>query len=407
MNIVHMLPHFKNDGNGVVYAAVDLACAQSADGYAIACIGSGRGSLTSLLSDCSVASYVVAAPKPRWFGKLRHLSQLFHLLRELHPQVVHAHSVPTAIMAKLLQPLLGYKLVTSVHNGSRLKNILLAVGDRVVCVSDSVAEGMKRLHISQARIRIVRNGPLGSLRRPAGDAATVDIGIEKPAIVTVAALHTHKGIHDLIEAFALARKSIPELSLYILGKGPEKLPLQLQTARLGCKDSIHFEGFVRDPRPYLTRADVFVLPSHREAFGLALAEAREAGCAVVGTDTGGIPEVLEGGRAGIIVPVGDPARLGQVLVTLLSDPHLLEAWRHRAVSNLCWLHISRVSRETTAIYAELLSSSAAGLPWKEAPRLHQPVRHAEHEMRDVPPPEVNGIAASEAANGLAVRQDFG
>jgi glycosyltransferase involved in cell wall biosynthesis len=185
----------------------------------------------------------------------------------------------------------------------------------------------------------------------------LEVGINKPAIVTVAALQTHKGIGDLIEAFALVRKLIPDLSMYILGDGPEKRSLQLLADRLDCRDSIHFEGFVRDPRPYLAQADIFVLPSHREAFGMALAEAREAGCAAIGTNAGGIPEVLEGGRAGIIVPVGRPVDLGVVLARLLVNPTLLRLWQERAASNLSWLRLGRVCDETISAYAEMLNSS--------------------------------------------------
>ena len=304
MKIVHLLPHFGNGGNGVVYAATDLACAQSAAGHSVACIGNRSGPLAELLQDHSVATFIVADSKPTRLDSLPSLPRLFRILKALRPQVVHAHSIPTALMAKLLQPMLRYNLVTSVHNMSGLKNIWLGVGDRVICVSAAIGERMERLCFPGDKIRIVRNGPLESPRRSNVAAGPLQFAINKPAVVTVAALQTHKGLDDLIEAFALAQKSIPDLSLYILGDGPERRSLQMLVDRLDCRDRIHFKGFVTDPRPYLKQADIFVLASHREAFGMALAEAREAGCAAIGTNIGGIPEVLEGGRAGMIVPAG-------------------------------------------------------------------------------------------------------
>jgi glycosyltransferase involved in cell wall biosynthesis len=358
MKIAHLLPHFENGGNGVVYAATDLACAQSAAGHSVACIGNRSGPLAKLLQDYSVATYVVADFKLKSFGNLRSLPRLFQVLKVLRPQVVHAHSIPTALMAKLLQPMLGFNLVTSVHNMSGLKNIWLGVGDRVICVSAGVGESMKRLCFPGTKIRIIRNGPLDSPRRPDGAPGLLEVVMNKPAIVTVAALQTHKGIGDLIEAFALARKSIPVLSMYILGDGPEKRSLQMLADRLDCRDCIYFEGFVRDPRPYLAQADIFVLASHREAFGMALAEAREAGCAAIGTNVGGIPEVLEYGRAGIIVPVGNPVDMSRALVRLLVNPTLLRFWQKRAATNLSWLRLGRVSEETISAYAEMIASSA-------------------------------------------------
>ena len=375
MTIVHLLPHFANDGNGVVYVATDLACAQSAAGHSVACIGNRSGSLVELLQDRSVTSYVVADLGLGPLASLRSLARLFSLLKALRPQIVHAHTVLTTLMAKLLQPLLGFSLVTSVHNAPRLKNFLLGVGDRVICVSAAVAEGMRRLHISDSKLRVVRNGPLGSPRRPEVGAAPSEVAINKPAIVTLAGLHTHKGVHDLIEAFAVARKSIPDASLYILGKGPAKPSLQMRAARLNCNDRIHFEGFIDDPRPYLAQADIFVLPSHREAFGLSLAEAREAGCAVIGTNIGGIPEALEGGRSGILVAAKNPCEIGRVLVELLADQELLRFWQKRALENLSWLRVDRVSRETMEVYTEMLMSQSRLYKGKRRARHRQAVSH--------------------------------
>jgi glycosyltransferase involved in cell wall biosynthesis len=258
-------------------------------------------------------------------------------------------------MAKLLQPLLGFGLVTSVHNGPRFKNFLLAVGDRVICVSMAVAEGMKRLPVSDHKLRIVKNGPLGSPRWAQSDSAPLKVVVSKPAIVTLAGLHTFKGVQDLIKAFAIARESVPNLSMYILGEGPKRSRLETLSARLSCEDHIHFEGFVEDPRPYLAQADVFVLPSHREAFGLSLAEAREAGCAVIGTNVGGISEVLEDGRSGILVPPKSPGELGRILIQLFADREILTSWQKRASANLSWLHVDRVARETIEIYREILT----------------------------------------------------
>ena len=87
-----------------------------------------------------------------------------------------------------------------------------------------------------------------------------------------------------------------------------------------------------------------------------LSEAREAGCAIVGTDVDGIPEMLDGGRAGVLVPSGDPDRLAQALIALATDPAELSAWRAKSQINLDHLRIARVAEETLAVYRR-----AAGL----------------------------------------------
>jgi glycosyltransferase involved in cell wall biosynthesis len=112
--------------------------------------------------------------------------------------------------------------------------------------------------------------------------------------------------------------SIPEASLYIVGNGPERAKLEAQAAGTGCNDKIHFTGFFSDPRRYLLAADIFVLASYQEAFGLVLAEAREAGCAIVASDVGGIREALDDGEAGILLPAGQPRMLANVLAFFLA-----------------------------------------------------------------------------------------
>jgi glycosyltransferase involved in cell wall biosynthesis len=351
MKITHLLPHFENDGNGVVNVVVDLACTQSAFGHQVSCIGSRGGSYSDLLSRCGVSIHTLS-----WTGAKQalDLKRLHSFLEMLQPQIVHAHTVPTALMAWALKPILGFRLITSVHNdGPRFKNILFNVGDRIICVSGAVAEQMKSLHVASEKIAVVRNGTLGSLRRPPTSQAQGTL-INRPAIVTLGGLHSSKGIQDLVSAFAIAQATIPNLSLYILGKGPMRSRLEKQASLINSRGGIHLVGFVTDPRSYLSQADVFVLSSHREAFGLALAEAREAGCAVVGTNVGGIPEVLEGGRRGILVSANNPTEMSGVIVGLLTDENVRKTWQNRALENLSWLRVERVCEETLAVYNEAL-----------------------------------------------------
>jgi glycosyltransferase involved in cell wall biosynthesis len=355
ITIVHLLPHFARDGNGVVYVATDLACAQSAAGHSVSCIGGRSGAFADLLHEHSVETHTIPEFESGSFLNPRGLPALWRLLKTLRPDVVHAHTIASAVAAAVLQPLVGFGLVTSVHNGPRVKNFLLAVGDRIICVSAAVANGMRFLTAHEHKLRIVRNGPLGSPRWAQPVPEPADVALNHPAVLTVAGLHGHKGIKDLIVAFAMARRSIPDLSLYILGKGPQRSYLESLAVDLGCSDRIHFEGFIEDPRAYFRQADVFVLPSHREAFGSSLAEAREAGCAVIGTNVGGIPEVLEGGQCGILVPPNNPLALSRALVDLLGNEALLKFWQQRASSNLSWLYGIRALRETMVVYAELVA----------------------------------------------------
>jgi glycosyltransferase involved in cell wall biosynthesis len=147
--------------------------------------------------------------------------------------------------------------------------------------------------------------------------------------------------------------------LYLVGDGPDRMSMEELAAELGISDAVHFVGFVADPRPYLAQTDVFALASHSDPCPLAIAEAREAGCAIVGTRAGGIPELLEGGAAGVLVDPGEPQQLATKLRWLLMDTHARAQLGARAKRNLESLSVERVAREYMAIYQRTLAERVA------------------------------------------------
>jgi glycosyltransferase involved in cell wall biosynthesis len=293
----------------------------------------------------------------RPIASVRGFLKLRQVIGHFSPDIVHAHAVPGAIFACCLRKRSDFRFVTSVHNIHRRAASLMGTGDVVISVSSAVAASMQRRGVASRKLRVVKNGPLGSPRRSVQflpDNRT----IRHPAIVTVAGLLRNKGISDLITAFALMSSNAPEASLYIIGDGPERSKLEAQAATSSCGDKIHFTGFVKDPRPYLFAADIFVLASYHEAFGLVLAEAREAGCAIVASDVGGVSEVLDDGEAGILLPAGQPRMLANVLTFLLSNDCALGKWQTRAAENLSWLVASRAASEMLDVYKEAMQAAA-------------------------------------------------
>ena len=106
-------------------------------------------------------------------------------------------------------------------------------------------------------------------------------------------------------------------------------------------------------------ADVFVLASRRESFGLVLIEARETGCAIVATDVDGIAEALDGGRAGRLVPRRDVAALAAALRQLLSNPTEREHWQIRAKEGISGFRVCHMASEMKTVYDQLLSDRGA------------------------------------------------
>jgi glycosyltransferase involved in cell wall biosynthesis len=352
--ILHLINHARDSGNGIVNTAVDLACGQRALGAEVA-VASAGGSFDRLLQANGVVHYPMRSgrrPQDLWHAN----TDLRAILRRFRAQIVHAHMLAPALLALVAKVPHRHCLVTSVHNEFERGAVLMGLGQRVIAVSEAVAASLRRRGVPGARIRVVRNGPLGSVRAAA--VAVEPPALRRPAIVTVGGLYRRKGVDVLIAAFHRLAAAFPTGHLYIVGDGPDRALFET-LARTGPGASrIHFEGFRSGPMAYMRAADIFVLASRREPFGLVLAEARSAGAAIVATGVDGIPEVLDGGQAGRLVPPDDASALARALGDLLADPQQLAFWRARAAKNLDWLGVERMCRETCAVYADALHGRA-------------------------------------------------
>jgi glycosyltransferase involved in cell wall biosynthesis len=132
-----------------------------------------------------------------------------------------------------------------------------------------------------------------------------------------------KGLLDLVDAFALVRNDVPNARLYIAGAGYLEADLRARAQEQAHDDSIVFLGYRTDARALMGEMDVVVHPPLFEGFGLSVIEGMAAGRAVVATAApGGIPELIEDGVDGLLVPVADPAALARALVRVLRDDQL-------------------------------------------------------------------------------------
>lgn len=199
---------------------------------------------------------------------------------------------------------------------------------------------------------MVLNGTIGSPRLSA--CTPPPKGLNRPAIVFVGGLHPRKGVDDLITGFAKVCALTPRAFLYLVGDGPYRDTYKHLAFETGFGDRIHFCGFQADPRPYLLGADLFVLPSHAEPGGLVLPEAREAGCAIIATSVGGNSEMLDGGRAGLLVSPRRPDVLAEAMARVLKDRKLLSDMRTQSQLNLDRFTVERAAKDCESVYSCLL-----------------------------------------------------
>jgi glycogen synthase len=147
-------------------------------------------------------------------------------------------------------------------------------------------------------------------------------GVGKPRVLFVGRLAAQKGVGTLIEAAGLLEH--PSAQVLLVGDGPERKALERESERLGVADRLHFVGFFAHDRlpAVLAHADLLVLPSLYEELGTVLLEAMQAALPIVASKTGGIPDVIEDGVNGILVPPGEPEALAHAINRLLAERNL-------------------------------------------------------------------------------------
>jgi len=348
MRVLHLLNDIQQSGNGIINLAIDIICLQAQSNLTVA-VASAGGDYETLIANHGVRHFKLEQDR-RSVLTLKAAQQYTHIIDTFKPDVVHVHMVTGLLLAWSLRGFNRYRIVSHLHNVHQSSSVLMGLADQVICVSDAVASYMNKKGISKRKILVVKNLNLGSPRIRPIEAWTPAV-LEQPAIVSVAGLYYRKGIAELIAAFSLIAPKQTQAHLYLVGAGPEDQVFMAQAAASPVAERIHFLGFQKDPQAYMLAAHLFVLASHRDSFPLVLLEARQARCAIIASDVDGIPEALDYGAAGMLVPPKDVLALAQALEQLLSDPVAHAHWKQASQQNLEHYQAIHMAEAVTAAYA--------------------------------------------------------
>jgi glycosyltransferase involved in cell wall biosynthesis len=357
MRVLHILNDVTDRGNGIVNTAIDLAIEQARQGFVVA-VASAGGGYKPVLERAGVFHFTLDQSRHP-YRVFRALLRLRHQILEFHPDIVHAHMRTGLLLAWFWARFYRYPLVGHVHNVHDPESVMMGLADRVIAVSRSVAGTMVKRGIGERKIRVVLNRTLRNRRQPEL-AEIVPAELAKPSIVTVCGMTHRKGIEELLTAFEIVGQEMRNAHLYIVGDGPDREIFERQAQQSSWHHRIHFEGYQAVPQTYMLGADVFVLASRRESFGLVLIEAREAGCAIVATDVDGIAEALDGGRAGLLVPALNVRALAEALCQLLGSEDERSAWQSRAQEGIAMYRVQYMASEVSDVYDELVSGRRHG-----------------------------------------------
>ena len=289
-------------------------------------------------------------------------ARLTRRLHACHPHVTHCHDarshalgVPAARLAGVPAVIVSRRVSFRVGANpmSALKYRMPV--DRYLCVSRGVIERLRAAGVAEQRLALVPDG--FELQEPAvlwDLREMVGVPPETPIVGTVAALTPEKGHADLLEAAARMVRAASAAHFVWLGEGKCRDALLHRRAELGLESRVHLLGYRADAQALLRQCTVCALPSTEEGLGTSLIEAQALGVPVVATAVGGVPDVIEDGRTGRLVPPHDPAALAAALCEALASPELRRAWSEAGCLSVRAFHADCMAERTLAEYEAVL-----------------------------------------------------
>ena len=289
--------------------------------------------------------------------------RLARLIKQLNPDIVHAHDPHGVAMAALAlsmstqlakPPLVASRRVDFHLRGSSLSRWKYRQVDCFICASEAIRRMLISDGVPEVRAVTVHEGiDLGRVAAAPPAKLHEDLWLphHAPIVGNVAALVPHKGQRHLVEAAALVVRQVPDARFVIAGEGELRAALEKQIKDHHLEKHVILAGFRPDVLSLHKAFDLFVMSSVTEGLGTSLLDAMACGKAVVATEAGGIPEVVIDGTTGLLVPPRDHEAMARAIVTLLKDEGLRrrmgEAGLARARDHFS---AERVVQETLRVY---------------------------------------------------------
>jgi N-acetyl-alpha-D-glucosaminyl L-malate synthase BshA len=291
--------------------------------------------------------------------------------------LLHVHyAIPHATSAWIAREMLGQtrpdiKIITTLHGTDitivgqdpsfhAITKFSIEKSDGLTAVSEYLRrETQSAFGCSGCRIEVIPNfiDPAVYDRSRYGPQLIEQVGAGRKVLMHVSNFRPVKRILDVIGVYARVAAEVPSV-LVMVGDGPDRVDAEQEARRLGVQDSVFFLGKLESVAPLLASADLFLLPTQSESFGLSALEALATGVPVVGARAGGLPEVVRDGETGVLCPVGDIDAMSRAAISLLTDDD-----RWRAMSELAAADarerfgLEQVVARYEAFYADALGAS--------------------------------------------------
>lgn len=310
--------------------------------YEVRVVSLSHGSSVRRLQKAGIDVQVIDEPDDRLAVRT-----LAESVAAFQPEIVHNHMYRAEIVGTRAALLLGEKgcrrpaVISTVHS-SRIRCIedrqalrqLTPLMDRLIVVSRAIEQKVREEGRFGAPVSLIYNGVDLQRYNHQQPCCTLHeeylIPEDAPIVGVVARLEAEKGHRTLIDAWPDVLAAVPNVWLLVVGEGSERDALEAEAASLGVSERVVFTGRREDVPAVTAALDIAVLPSYREAQGLSVLEAMALSRPVVASKVGGIPEMIEDGVTGLLVPPNDCNALAGAIIRLLTDHPLADMIAKRA-----------------------------------------------------------------------------
>lgn len=342
-------------------------------------VGGAEGDMTWYATERGVTPILIPSlgRELHPFRDLITLWRLFRLLRLLKPDVVTTHTAKAGFVGRVAARLAGVPVVVHTFHGHVFHGYFSPAKTRIFLLLEQSAARLTDTIITltpgqrheladvyriapESKFTIMGYGLdlagfAAAARKPGTFRQAWGVAEAAPLVTIVGRLAPVKNHALFLKAAVLVRKSLPEARFALVGDGELRAELEAQVDALGLDDAVFFTGWQKDVAPVYADSDVLVISSVNEGTPFTVIEAMATGCPVVSTAVGGVPDFLNHGELGALVPSGDAEALANAIVRTLRQPPNAEALRAEIVARY---GIDRLVRDLDALYRGLLTKKS-------------------------------------------------
>ena len=322
-----------------------------------------EGSLTNCIKAINVPVHLLPnLVRPiNLFHDYHGIKECISLIRTIKPDIIHAHSSKAGLIARIAGGICRVPVVFTAHGwgfspGNPLlrrwiallsEKLAAPLGKKVICVSESDRQLAIKLGVGTQNSLVTIHNGINNIPIPVANCL-----LQPPRLIMVARFNEQKDQTTLLKA--ISGLSSP-FHLDFIGSGSSLEFCQALAQSLGVQDKVSFLGDRTDVPQLLAQSQIFILTSHYEGLPISILEAMRAGLPVIATEVNGIPEEVENGKTGLLVPDKDVKEVAKALSILIESPELRqqmgEAGRKKFLEEFT---IERMLDETRIVYEQVL-----------------------------------------------------